>query len=231
MENTSKITRMADALKNFYHLRKETRTREQEQEPEVTIDIEIEEDEDNTPAGILYEAADILKDCADIVSKAAYLVSLKQDRTDDGEMEDEDDEDDESPEDAWDDCPCGGGCGREYGTMVLVARPRGDNSVMTMDELAEEIGDIFAGQTGTYDMHPVPGTEDLYYTIPEKKPLKRGGKTFDKAPAVVFGIAEDEGEIVSPGAKQLYAAMRYFENASRTIKTREGGETAVFCFD
>ena len=114
--------------------------------------------------------------------------------------------------------------------MVLVARPRGDNSVMTMDELAEEIGDIFAGQTGTYDMHPVPGTEDLYYTIPEKKPLKRGGKTFYKAPAVVFGIDEDAGEIVSPGAKQLYAAARYFENAARTIKTREGGETAVFCF-
>ena len=228
MENTSKITRMADALKNFYHLRKETRTREQEQDPEVTIDIEIEEDEDNTPAGILYEAADILKDCAEIVSKAAYLVSLKQDRTEDGDM---DDEDDESPEDAWDDCPCGGECGSEYGTMVLVARPRGDHSVMTLDELAEEIGDIFAGQTGTYDMHPVPGTEDLYYTIPEKKPLKRGGKTFYKAPAVVFGIDEDEGEIVSPGAKQLYAAMRYFENATRTIKTREGGETAVFCFD
>ena len=115
--------------------------------------------------------------------------------------------------------------------MVLVARPRGDNSVMTMDELAEEIGDIFAGQTGTYDMHPVPGTEDLYYTIPEKKPLKRGGKTFYKAPAMVFGIDEDEGEIVSPGAKQLYVAARYFENAARTIKTREGGETAVFCFD
>ena len=226
MEKPSKTAGMADALKNFYHLRKETRTKEQD--PEVTIDIEIEEDEDDTPAGILYEAAGILKDCAEIVSKAAYLVSLKQDRTEDGDM---DDEDDESPEDAWDDCPCGGGCGSEYGTMVLVARPRGDHSVMTMDELAEEIGDIFAGQTGTYDMHPVPGTEDLYYTIPEKKPLKRGGKTFYKAPAVVFGIDEDEGEIVSPGAKQLYAAMRYFENASVTIKTREGGETAVCCFD
>ena len=228
MENTSKITRMADALKHYQHMRKEIRTRELEQDPEVTIDIAIEEDEDDTPADILYEAAGILKDCAEIVSKAAYLVSLKQDRTEDGDM---DDEDDESPEDAWDDCPCGGECGSEYGTMVLVARPRGDNSVMTMDELAEEIGDIFAGQTGTYDMHPVPGTEDLYYTIPEKKPLKRGGKTFYKAPAVVFGIDEDEGEIVSPGAKQLYAAARYFENAARTIKTREGGETAVFCFD
>ena len=229
MENTSKITRMADALKNFYHLRKEIRTKEQD--PEVAIDIEIEEDEDNTPADILYEAAGILKDCAEIVSKAAYLVSLKQERTEDGEKDDEDDEDDESPEEAWDDCPCGGGCGSEYGTMVLVSRPRGDHSVMTMDELAEEIGDIFAGQTGTYDMHPVPGTEDLYYTIPEKKPLKRGGKTFYKAPAVVFGIDEDAGEIGSPGAKQLYAAARYFENAARTIKTREGGETAVFCFD
>ena len=37
---------MAAALKNFYHLRKETRT--QEQDPEVAIDIEIEEDEDKS---------------------------------------------------------------------------------------------------------------------------------------------------------------------------------------
>ena len=26
--------------------------------------------------------------------------------------------------------------------------------------------------TGTYDMHPIPGTEDLYYTIAEKKPFR-----------------------------------------------------------
>ena len=48
---------------------------------------------------------------------------------------------------------------------------------------------------------------------------------------LVFGIDEDAGEVVSPNARQLYAAARYFENASGTIKTREGGETAVFCFD
>ena len=144
---------------------------------------------------------------------------------------DDDDEDDTPAEDSCDACPYGGRCGNEHGTMVLVARPGGDNTVMTMDELAEEIGGIFSGRPGTYDMHPVPGTEDLYYTIPEKKPLKRGGKTFYKAPAVVFGIDEDAGEVVSPNARQLYAAARYFENASGTIKTREGGETAVFCFD
>lgn len=114
--------------------------------------------------------------------------------------------------------------------MVLVARPNGDNTIMTMDELAEEIGDIFAGQTGTYDMHPIPGTEDLYYTIAEKKPLKRGKKTYYKAPAVIFGIDEEAGEVVSPNARQLYAAARYFEEHSVKIKTREG-EVSVFCFD
>ena len=101
---------------------------------------------------------------------------------------------------------------------------------MTMDELAEEIGDIFAGQTGTYDMHPIPGTEDLYYTIAEKKPLKRGNKTYYKTPAVIFGIDEEAGEVVSPNARQLYAAARYFEEHSVKIKTREG-EVSVFCFD
>ena len=102
---------------------------------------------------------------------------------------------------------------------------------MTMDELAEEIGDIFEGQTGTYEMIPVPGTEDLYYTIPEKKPLKRGGKTYYRQPAVVFGINEEEGEVVSPKAIQLYAAAQYFEKASTTIKTRESGEVPAFCFE
>ena len=48
---------------------------------------------------------------------------------------------------------------------------------------------------------------------------------------MIFGIDEDAGEVVSPNAKQLYAAAEYFEKASTTIKTREGGETAVFCFD
>ncbi len=102
---------------------------------------------------------------------------------------------------------------------------------MTTEELAEEIGDILGGQTGTYDMHPVPGTEDLYYTIAEKKPLKRGGKTYYKIPAVIFGIDEEAGEVVSPNARQLYTATEYFEKASTTIKTRENGETPVFCFD
>ena len=89
---------------------------------------------------------------------------------------------------------------------------------------------LFAGQTGTYDMHPIPGTEDLYYTIAEKKPLKRGNKIYYKAPAVIFGIDEEAGEVVSPNARQLYAAARYFEEHSTTIKTREG-EVSVFCFD
>ena len=233
MENKNKITGMTDELKHFHRMRKGTRTREQAQAPEITIDVEIEEDEDDTPEDILYEAADVLMDCAEMVSRAAFLVGLMQDHAYDEETAyaDDDDEDDTPAEDSCDACPYGGRCGNEHGTMVLVARPGGDNTVMTMDELAEEISGIFSGRPGTYDMHPVPGTEDLYYTIPEKKPLKRGGKTFYKAPAVVFGIDEDEGEIVSPGAKQLYAAMRYFENATRTIKTREGGETAVFCFD
>ena len=79
-------------------------------------------------------------------------------------------------------------------------------------------------------MHPIPGTEDLYYTIAEKKPLKRGNKTYYKAPAVIFGIDEEAGEVVSPNARQLYAAARYFEEHSTTIRTREGS-APVFCFD
>ena len=228
MENTNKMNRLTNDMKSFEQLMKEKRTKEQF--PEIEIEIE---DEEESPAAILLQASGMLLDCSLMVAKAAFLVGLMQDHAYDEETAyaDDDDEDDTPAEDSCDACPYGGRCGNEHGTMVLVARPGGDNTVMTMDELAEEIGGIFSGRPGTYDMHPVPGTEDLYYTIPEKKPLKRGGKTFYKAPAVVFGIDEDAGEVVSPNARQLYAAARYFENASGTIKTREGGETAVFCFD
>ena len=61
--------------------------------------------------------------------------------------------------------------------------------------------------------------------------MKRGGKTFYRKPAIIFGIDEEAGEVVSPNARQLFEAAQYFEKASTNIKTREGGETAAFCFD
>ena len=115
--------------------------------------------------------------------------------------------------------------------MLLVARPGGNNSILTTDELEEELGEDLFGQNNTFDVKPVPGTEDLYYTIPEKLPVKCGKKRYYRQPAIIFGVDETSGEVISPGAKQIYAAMRYFENASVTIKTHEGRETAVFCFD
>ncbi len=215
MENTNKMNRLTNDMKAFEQLMKEKRTKDQF----PAIEVEIEDEE--SPATILLQASGMLLDCSLMVAKAAFLVGLME-----SEAEDEDvDEDDECG-----DCPYEGKCGNEYGTMVLVARPNGNNTIMTLDEFSEEIGDLALGQTGTYDMKPVPGTEDLYYTIPEKKPMKRAGKTFYKAPAIIFGIDEDAGEIMSPNARQLYKAARYFEDASKTIRTREG-DTAVFCFD
>ena len=213
MENTNKMNRLTNDMKSFEQLMKEKRTKEEF--PEIEIEIE---DEEESPAAILLQASGMLLDCSLMVAKAAFLVGLM-------ESEDEDEEDDEC-----DNCPYEGKCGNEYGTMVLVVRPDGDNTIMTLDEFAEEVDDIALGQTGTYDMKPVPGTEDLYYTIAEKKPLKRGNKTYYKAPAVIFGIDEEAGEVVSPNARQLYAAARYFEEHSTTIKTREG-EVSVFCLD
>lgn len=213
MENTNTTNRLTNDLKAFEKLMKENRSKEQAPK------IEIEISEDESPAMILLQASGMLLDCSAMVAKAVFLVGLM-------ESEDENEKD----EDACSGCPYDGNCGSRYGTMVLVARPDGDNTIMTLDELSDEIGDIAFGKTGTYDMNPVPGTEDLYYTIPEKKPLKRAGKTFYKAPAVIFGIDEDAGEVVSPNARQLYAAARYFEEHFTKIKTREG-EVSVFCFD
>ena len=216
MENTSKMKNLTNDLKAFEQMMKNQR--KENHYPEIEFEIDTEED---SPADILLQASGMLMDCSVMVAKAAFLVGL---------MEAEAEEDDEEEEDDCENCPYSDDCGSTYGTMVLVSRPNGDNTIMTMDELAEEIGDIFAGQTGTYDMHPIPGTEDLYYTIAEKKPLKRGNKTYYKAPAVIFGIDEEAGEVVSPNARQLYAAARYFEEHSVKIKTREG-EVSVFCFD
>lgn len=216
MVNTNKMKNLTNDLKAFEKMMKEQH--KEKRYPEIEFEIDIEEE---SPADILLQASGMLMDCSVMVTKAAFLVGL---------MEAEVDEDDEADEDECDNCPYSGDCGTTYGTMVLVARSDGDNTIMTMDELAEEIGDIFAGQTGTYDMHPIPDTEDLYYTIAEKKPLKRGNKTYYKAPAVIFGIDEEAGEVVRPNARQLYAAARYFEEHSVKLKTREG-EVSVFCFD
>lgn len=216
MENTNKMKNLTNDLKAFEQMMKEQR--KENHYPEIEFEIDTEKD---SPEDILLQTSGVLMECSVMVAKAAFLVGL---------MEAEVDEDDEDDDDEFDNCPYSGDCGSTYGTMVLVTRPDCDNTIMTMDELAEEIGDIFAGQTGTYGMHPIPDTEDLYYTIAEKKPLKRGNKTYYKAPAVVFGIDEEAGEVVSPNARQLYAAARYFEEHSVKLKTREG-EVFVFCFD
>ena len=216
MENTSKMKNLINDLKAFELMMKEQR--KENQYPGIELEIDVEEE---SPADILLQASGMLLDCSVMVAKAAFLVGL---------METEADEDEDDDEDECGSCPYSGDCGSTYGTMVLVARPDGDNTIMTMDELAEEVGDFFDGKTGYYDMHPIPGTEDLYYTIAEKKPLKRGNKTYYKAPAVIFGIDEEAGEVVSPNARQLYAAARYFEEHAKKLKTREG-EVSVFCFD
>ena len=214
MENNTRMNRMAEDMKAFQHMKNKERNEKQVLDAVLT-------DDDITPSDILMKASEMLLETSLMVAKAAFLV---------GFMEDEDEEDDSDDDIACGECPYyDDGCMRST-KMVLVARPDGDNTIMTMNELAEEIGNIFEGQTGSYDMHPIPGTEDLYYVIPEKKPLKRSGKAYYKAPAIIFGIDEDAGEVVSPDTMQLYTAARYFEDHSTTIKTCEG-EVSVFCFD
>ena len=169
MENKNKITGMTDELKHFHRMRKETRTREQAQAPEITIDVEIEEDEDDTPEDILYEAADVLMDCAEMVSRAAFLMGLMKDYANDEDTAyaDDDDKDDPPAEDSCDACPYGGRCGNEHGTMVLVARPGGDNTVMTMEELAKRSAASFPAVPGpmTCTRFPAPRTS----TTPSRK--------------------------------------------------------------
>ena len=228
MENTNKMNRLIANLAAYQRHMKEVR----QEDPVSEIELEItEEDEDEETAhDILRHAADMLIDGAAKIMRAAFFLTLMEGETDEGE------EEDEPAEDACDACPYGEMCGSEYGPTVLVARPGGDSKILTIDELEDEISDdemndIFANGIRTCDMKPVPGVEGLYYSIPEKQPLQRGREVFYKAPAVILAVDDNKYEVVNLNAKQLYTAMRYFENASRTIKTREGGETAVFCFD
>ena len=118
MEKTNKMRNLTNDMKNFEKLMQEQR--KEKQVPEIEIEIDTEED---SPADILLQAAGMLMDCSVMVAKAAFLVGL---------MEAETDEDDE---DECENCPYSGDCGSTYGTMVLVARPDGDNTIMTMDEL------------------------------------------------------------------------------------------------
>ena len=143
MENTSKMKNLTNDLKTVEQMMKGQR--KENQYPEIEFEIDTEE---SSPADILLQASGMLLDCSVMVAKAAFLVGLMEAEADD----------DENGEDECDNCPYSGDCGSTYGTMVLVARPDGDNTIMTMDELAEEIGDIFAGQTGTYEnsMFPLP---------------------------------------------------------------------------
>ena len=220
MENTSKMNRMTNEMKAFQHMKNAERNEKQ------ALDAVLNDD-DIAPADILMKASEMLLETSLMVAKAAFLVGFMDDDDEEGE--------DESAPDSFDPDTCAscpyGDCASRYGTMLLLCKPGGDNTILTMDELKEEIGDLFGNQTGTYDMKPIPGTEDLYYVIPEKKPLTRGGKHYYREPAIIFAIDEDAGEVVSPHVGQLYAAARYFEEKSTTIRIREDGEKAVFCFD
>ena len=226
MENTNKMNRMTADMAAFVKLMKGTRQTDSVQE--IEIDITGEEDESpETLSGILLRLSGMLLGGSAAAAKASLYAGLMESRSENADEEEEDDDDD-----ACNSCPyVGGRCGTGYGTMLLVARPGGNNSILTTDELEEELGEDLFGQNNTFSVKPVPGTEDLYYTIPEKLPVKCGKKRYYRQPAIIFGVDETSGEVISPGAKQIYAAMRYFENASVTIKTHEGRETAVFCFD
>ena len=218
MEKNKTMKNLTRDLKAFEQLMQNQRKDSPSCEIEFTVDTE--EDDVKDPSDNLNEAFLLIAGAMEQIGSAIMKVKYLEDHYINGDDHNE----------SCDDCPYGGDCGSAYGIMVLVARPDGDNTIMTMEELAEEIEDLADGQTGTYDMKPIPGTEDLYYTIPEKKPLKRGGKTYFRGPAVIFGINEDAGEVASPNVRQLYAAVRYFEEHSVTIKTREG-EVSAFCFD
>ena len=217
MEKNNNIRTLTNDLKAFEQMMQSQR--KGTPIPEIEIEVDTDTDDEKDPSEDLNQGFRLIMGAVQQLGKAILKVKCLEDAYF-GSEEDDD----------CDICPYGGDCGPSYGTMVLVARPDGDNTIITLEELAEEIGDLADGRTGTYDMKPIAGTEDLYYTIPEKKPLKRGGKTFFRGPAVIFGINEEAGEIASPNARQLYAAARYFEEHSKTIKTREG-EFSVFCFN
>ncbi|ERL22972.1 hypothetical protein HMPREF1986_00148 [Oribacterium sp. oral taxon 078 str. F0263] len=162
MEKNKNIRTLTNDLKTFEQMMQSQR--KDAPIPEIEIEIDTDTDDEKDPSEDLNEAFLLIMGAVQQLGKAILKVKYLEDAYFGREEEDD-----------CDLCPYGGDCGSAYGTMVLVARPDGDNTIITLDELVEEIGDLADGQTGTYETKPIPGTEDLYYTIPEKKPLKRGG--------------------------------------------------------
>ena len=118
----------------------------------------------------------------------------------------------------------------DHGSTVMVVYPEEGSILMTMEELSKKLGELFGNQIGSYDMHPVPGTGNLYYTTGDTNPYVCNGKACFRYPVVVFAIDWEAGKTVNPGLKELFTAIRYFRRASVNYMTPEG-EKPAFCFD
>lgn len=115
--------------------------------------------------------------------------------------------------------------------IVMVVHPEGDNALMRMRDLVGE----FAGHTdeasGELNLMRIPDTEKLFCAFIRQKSIRRKGRIFFRSPAIILGIDEVEGEVVSPALEDLYVAGCYFENAMATLQTRTGKKIPVFCFE
>ena len=152
MENTNKMNRMTADMAAFVKLMKGTRQTDPVQE--IEIDITGEDDESpETLSGILLRLSGMLLGGSAAAAKASLYAGLMESRFENADEEEDDD-------DACDSCPyVGGRCGAGYGTMLLVARPGGNNSILTTDELEEELGEDPFGQDNVFGVKPVPADD------------------------------------------------------------------------
>lgn len=209
MEKTNKYDRIAADMKAFKALQSLFENSGNDSKDALP------DDRDVMPSEVLMKIYHTLNDCAGLAAKAALLSKLQE-------------IDKEEDRDVCGSCIYDGGC---RGVLsVLVCWPGGDNTIMTLEELVEEIGDVFSEKKNVYEVRPVPGAKDLYFIIPEKKPLRRKEKIYYALPAIVFGVDEEQGEMVSPNASQLYEAARYFERNTTIVSAGERS-MPVFCFD
>ena len=176
--------------------------------------------------GMIHEMADLLCDATGIMKEIGDLVKKyeENDWEDAGGCEscpcydiwwkyDLEEDDDDTP------------------FMVMIAIPGTGFTVMKDSKAEFDYPELFPKGSGSKDLTPVPGAEDVYYTFSAQSKRSVNGKTFVSSPVMVMKIDEDAGEFISPDAMDLFKAAEFLSGRKTEIRMNDGRIMPAFCLD
>ncbi len=195
---------------------------EEEDRPET-------ESEDSSVSGIMCGIAEVMNESSAVLRILSSLVKLIEE-ADDREQEGPDSETD-SMIDVWlwdDDYDDDDD---EKPVIVLIAAPSDGISAMPISRAAQKYPALFPEDDSPKGLTPIPGTEDMYYSITCCGRKFRNGKVFVSSPIMIVKIDEEAGEFTSPDALDLYKAAEYFDRRKTLIRTSAGSTVPAFCLN